>query len=133
MVVVGGIMASCVALLLIPDVGSASILERGIIIASILSAGTLGLFMLGFITRRATRLGAYWGIGACLAFTAWAVLTEPKIRILYLGSFNFNMNPILIGVIGHLIVFSVGYTVSVIFGGHRPDDLDHLTFRKIPR
>ncbi len=132
MVLAGGTLASLVALLLIPDKGSASIMERGIIIASILSAGTLGLFMLGFVTKRATRLGAYSGIVACLAFTSWAVLTSPKLRILDIGSFNFNMNPILIGVFGHLIVFSVGYCVSIIFGGHRPDDIDHLTFRKIP-
>lgn len=129
MVLLGGTLASLVAILLIPDKDSASILERGIIIATILSAGTLGLFLLGFLTRRATRRGAYCGIGACLLFTGWGVLTEPKLRILDLGGFNFEMNPIFIGVFGHLIVFFVGYMVSVIFGGYRPDDLDNLTFR----
>ncbi len=133
MVLLGGILASLVAILLIPKEGSASILERGIIIAVILSAGTLGLFLLGFLTRRATRRGAYCGIAACLLFTAWGVLTGPKFRMLDLGAFNFNMNPILIGVLGHVVVFVVGYTVSIIFGGHRPDDIDHLIFRRIPK
>jgi len=132
MVLVGGTLASLVAILLIPKEGSASILERAVIIAVILSAGTLGLFLLGFLTRRATRLGAYCGIAACLLFTAWGVLTGPHFRILDLGAFNFNMNPILIGVLGHVVVFSVGYIVSIIFGGYRPDDIDQLIFKKIP-
>ncbi len=133
MVLLGGILSSLVAILLIPKEGSASIMERGIIIAVVLSAGTLGLFLLGFLTRKATRRGAYCGIVACLLFTAWGVLTGPEFHLWDLGDFNFNMNPILLGALGHVVVFVVGYTVSIIFGGHRPDDIDNLVFRIIPK
>lgn len=129
MVLVGGLIASWVAILLIPQENSKPIMERVVTIAAILSGGTLGLFCLGFLTTRATRAGCYAGIAACLLLTAWGVLTEPKQHILDLG-FNFRMNPILIGVFSHVILFAVGYVVSVIFGGYRPADLAQLTIAK---
>lgn len=128
MVAVGGLLAASAAILLIPEKGAAPVMERAITIAAILSGGTLGLFCLGFLTRRATRLGCYIGMACCLAFTAWAIATEPRNRLVDLG-FNFEMNPILIGVFGHVVLFVTGYIASRIFGGWRPDDVDRLTFR----
>ncbi|HEX2861341.1 MAG TPA: hypothetical protein VHN79_06860, partial [Lacunisphaera sp.] len=69
------------------------------------------------------------GLAACALFTAWGTLTEPQNRLLDLG-FNFSLNPILIGILGHLIVFVVGYTVSRLFGGYVPPNVDQLTFRR---
>jgi SSS family solute:Na+ symporter len=100
-------------------------------VAAILSGGMLGLFFLGFLTRRATRQGCYVGIAACAVFTAWGTLTEPQNQLLDLG-FNFPLNPILIGVTGHLIVFGVGYAASRLIGGYVPPDVDQLTFRRKP-
>ena len=127
MVLLGGAMAVGVALLLVPKAGLRSVMERGVTIAAILSGGTLGLFFLGFFTRRATRLGCYWGIAACVLFTAWGLLTEPHHRIVDLG-FNFNLNPILIGVFGHAILFGVGYIASLLLGGWKPQNVAELTF-----
>ena len=84
------------------------------------------MFFLGFLTRRATRTGCYIGIISCLLFTAWALLTEPKTRLLDL-SLNFGFNPILIGVLSHIVLFTVGYLASRIFGGYRPENVDRLT------
>jgi SSS family solute:Na+ symporter len=88
------------------------------------------LFFLGFFTRRATRLGCYLGLAACAVFTAWGMLTEPQNRVLDLG-FNFPLNPILIGILGHLIVFGVGYGASRLLGGYVPPNVDQLTFRRV--
>jgi len=129
-VIVGGLVAVGVALLMVPKEGMSSIMERGVTIAAILSGGTLGLFFLGFLTRRATRTGCYAGIAACLLFSAWGLLTEPTHRLVNLP-INFEMNPILIGVIGHVILFSVGYLTSLLFGGYRPADVERLTFRQL--
>lgn len=131
MVAVAGALASAAALLLLPKDGLASIMERGVVIASILSAGTLGLFLLGFLTRRASRTGAYAGILACVIFTAWGIATKgaPDERLLTLP-FNFTWNPILIGIFGHFILFGVGYAVSLVAGGYRPAEVDQLTFRR---
>ncbi|HSH09787.1 MAG TPA: sodium/solute symporter [Oceanipulchritudo sp.] len=128
MVFLAGIVTTLIAILLIPEQGLASVMERGVTIAAILSGGMLGLFFLGFLTRRATRQGCYIGIVSCILFTAWALLTEPKTRTLDLP-LNFDLNPILIGVFSHVILFGVGYLASLIFGGYRPDNVERLTIR----
>jgi solute:Na+ symporter, SSS family len=128
-VAIGGILAAGVAVFMMPSSNSSSIMERGVTIAAILSGGTLGLFFLGFLTRRATRQGCYVGIAACLAFTAWGLLTEPTHRLVDLG-FNYSMNPMLIGVLGHFILFGVGYAASLVLGGWRPANVEQLTFRR---
>ena len=126
MVLLAGLVTMFIAILLIPEQGLASVMERAVTIAAILSGGMLGLFFLGFLTRRATRTGCYIGIISCLLFTAWALLTEPKTRLLDL-SLNFGFNPILIGVLSHIVLFTVGYLASRIFGGYRPENVDRLT------
>lgn len=127
MVLAGGALAAGVALVMAPKDGASSIMERAVTVAAILSGGTLGLFFLGFLTKTATRLGCYVGIGACVIFSAWGMLTEPTSRIVDLG-FNFEMNPILIGVFGHLVLFGTGWLASRLLGGHRPENVEQLTF-----
>lgn len=132
MVITGGTAAALIAWAMIPEKDSASILERGVIIAPIISGGVLGLFLLGFMTRRATRRGCYVGIGVCVVFMAWGICTEPTHRLIDMG-FNFPFNPILIGVFGHIILFTAGYLASLVLGGYRPDDVDRLTFASFRR
>jgi SSS family solute:Na+ symporter len=140
MVAVGGLCAASAALLLIPSSAStAPVMERAVTVAAILSGGTLGLFSLGFLTRRATREGCYVGIACCVIFTTWAILTEPNNQLFQLprwftenavlNSLRFTMNPILIGIFGHFILFGTGYLASRIIGGYRPPNVDRLTFR----
>lgn len=124
-----GALATLVALVMAPKGGAATIMERAVTIAAILSGGMLGLFFLGFFTRRATRGGCYAGLAACALFTAWGTLTEPTRRTIDLG-FNFDLNPILIGLLGHVIVFVVGYGASRLLGGYVPPNVDQLTFRR---
>ncbi len=128
-VLLAGMAAAWIAVTLVPTEGSTPVAEKALVITVIVSAGVLGVFSLGFLTRRGTRRGCYAGIVACLLFTAWGVLTQPGNRMLDLGNLNFEMNPIMIGIFGHLISFGVGYTVSLIAGGHVPDDVDELRFR----
>lgn len=127
-VLVAGAAAAYIGVLLMPTETSAPVAERAVVITVIVSAGALGVFALGFLTRRGTRRGCYAGIVACLLFTAWGVLTEPTTRVIDLGSMNFEMNPIMIGLFGHVISFGVGYVVSLIAGGYVPDDVDELVF-----
>jgi SSS family solute:Na+ symporter len=129
-VAVAGACAIVVALIMVPKNSSATtIMERAVTVAAILSGGMLGLFFLGFLTRRATRRGCYIGLVTCVLFTAWGTLTEPKNQLLNLG-FNFPLNPILIGILGHVIVFVVGYVASRLLGGYVPPNVDQLTFRR---
>ncbi len=128
MVVFGGLMTIAAAWFLLPEKGSAPLMERVITIASILAGGTLGLFCLGFFSRTATRQGCYVGMVVCIIYTTWAILTEPSGRVVDMGAFNFNLNPILIGAIGHFILFASGWIASRIIGGYIPPEVDRLTF-----
>lgn len=127
MIVLAGALTMVAAWLLLPEKGSAPLMERVILIASILSGGTLGLFCLGFLTKTATRQGCYVGMACCAVYTAWAILTEPRHRVVDLG-FNFPLNPILIGVCGHLVLFGTGWLASRWLGGHRPANVEDLTY-----
>lgn len=130
-VLLAGMGAAYIGVLLIPTENSTPVAERALVITVIVSAGTLGIFSLGFLTRRATRRGCYAGIVACLLFTVWGVLTEPTARTVDLGAWNFRMNPIMIGVLGHAVTFCVGYLVSLVAGDQPPEDVDELRFRRI--
>ena len=129
MVVTGGLLATAIAVLLVPKDGAATVNVRAIVIATIISAGSLGLFSLGFLTKRATRAGAYAGIAACVVFTGWALLSMPDAdgRRIVDFRFNWELSPLLIGILGHGILFGVGDGVCVVFGGHRPYGVEELT------
>jgi SSS family solute:Na+ symporter len=82
---------------------------------SIVSAGLAGMFLLAFFSRRANWQGLWIGIGANLIFTGWAILTSGKSQAVDLGDFNYTWPSVMIGVIGHVIVFVVGYLASLFF------------------
>lgn len=128
MVLLAGMIAAYIGILMIPTEDSTPVAEKALVITVIVSAGTLGVFTLGFLTRRATKRGCYAGILACIVFTIWGVATEPSSRNVDLGPMNFDMNPIMIGIFGHLITFGVGYVVSLFAGDRPPPNVDELRF-----
>jgi SSS family solute:Na+ symporter len=95
-----------------------ALVELIVTLGMIFSGGILGLFALGFLSKRATRRGAYIGTGICFAFILWATVTGPlKVNL----GLNFHMHPIMIGVFSHFILFGCGYIASLLFGGYRPE------------
>jgi SSS family solute:Na+ symporter len=103
-------------------IGIGTAMEFGVQLFSIATAGMLGLFMLGALTKRANARGALIGIVACVLFTAWATFTSVKLPalnrvLLDLGPFNYRLHPFLIGVFSHAILFFVGLGASVVLGG----------------
>lgn len=82
---------------------------------AIVSAGLAGMFLLAFFSRRANRQGLWIGLIAALAFTGWATLTGGKYKMLSLGGWNYTWPDVMIGVIAHLIVLSVGWLASWFF------------------
>jgi SSS family solute:Na+ symporter len=102
-------------------IGIGTAMEFGVQLFSIATAGMLGLFALGALTKRANAQGALIGIVACVLFTAWATLTSVKLpalnRVLIdLGPLNYQLHPFLIGVFNHVILFVVGWTASLMIG-----------------
>lgn len=69
-----GLVAVLVAILI--AYYSNRILSFYYMVTSIIAAGLAGLFLLAFLSPRANRQGAYVGVAACLAFTAWGTLTS---------------------------------------------------------
>jgi SSS family solute:Na+ symporter len=103
-------------------IGVGTAMEFAVQIFSLATAGMLGLFALGALSKRATARGAAVGIAACILFTTWATLTSVKLPaldrvVLNLGSFNYPWHPFLIGIINHAILFAVGLAASLMLGG----------------
>lgn len=116
-VAVLGILAVVFSLLWI---GIGTAMEFGVQLFSIATAGMLGLFALGALSKRANAKGALVGIGTCVLFTAWATFTSVKLPalnrvLLDLGPLNYRLHPFLIGVFNHAILFGFGWLASVWF------------------
>jgi SSS family solute:Na+ symporter len=99
-------------------IGVGTAMEFAVQIFSLATAGMLGLFALGALSRRATGKGAIAGIAACIIFTAWATLTAVKLPalnrvVLDLGPLNYPLHPFLIGIFNHAILFGVGLGASL--------------------
>ncbi|HEY1790164.1 MAG TPA: sodium:solute symporter [Verrucomicrobiae bacterium] len=82
---------------------------------AIVAGGLAGMFLLAFLSRRANRQGLWIGIAAMLLFTAWATFTSGNDAAINLGDYNYIWPTVMIGVIGHAIVFVVGWFASLFF------------------
>jgi SSS family solute:Na+ symporter len=82
-------------------------------VSAIASGGLAGLFLLAFLTRRASRRGVWTGIAATLTFTAWATLTLHDKQVIDLGVWNFPWHDYMIGAIAHVVLLVVGYAASL--------------------
>ncbi len=113
MVAVWGILCAIVSMLLARSNGAA--LSLWYTLSAIVAGGLAGLFLLAFLSTRASRAGAYIGIAASLTFTAWATFTLGGS-----GRFSFPYHSYMIGVIGHIILLTVGYGASFVFPNADP-------------
>jgi len=93
-------------------------------VSAIVGGGLAGLFLLAFLTQRASKTGCYLAIGASLLFTAYATLTIDGGKLWNLGPYNFALHNYMIGVIGHLIVFVGGYLLSFVFPNRDAESRD---------
>lgn len=82
-------------------------------VSAIASGGLAGLFLLAFLTSRASRRGVWTGIAATLTFTAWATLTLHDKQVIDLGVWNFPWHDYMIGAIAHVVLLVVGYAASL--------------------
>lgn len=93
-------------------------------VSAIIAGGLVGLFLLAFLVPRAGGAAANAGILASLLFTAWATLTLGGGKLWNLGRFNFPLHDYMIGVIGHVILFAIGYAASFLFPNRSPQNAD---------
>ncbi len=113
--------------------GSEGVLGTIFALYAIFSGGIAGMFLLGIFSRRANKKGLYFGIGASVLFTAYALLTSTPVfwggqerLLLNLGNLNFTHHEYMIGVYSHLLLFGVGYVASLFFKNE--NDITSLTY-----
>jgi SSS family solute:Na+ symporter len=85
-------------------------------ISGVFGGAMLGIFLLGILYRRATRLGSMIGVGAGILVIAWGNFGEG------LGLPGFPLHKILIGVAGTAAILVGGIIASEMTRGVRPVD-----------
>lgn len=112
-VAICGVLTMAFAVMLIHAQGT--VLSIYYAITGIVAGGLAGLFLLAFVSRRAHRRGVWAGVVVSLLFTIWATLTAKNGEFVNLGRWDFPWHPYLIGVVGNVLLFAVGYAGSVIW------------------
>jgi SSS family solute:Na+ symporter len=93
------------------------------IITSVTAAGLLGIYLLGFFTKRGDDRAVLCGIAFALPFSIWMALTSLNWipEALHAPIHNYYA-----GLIGHFLMFVVGFAAALAFPA-RPRDLRDLT------
>lgn len=104
---------------------SQTLQDTGTIIGSLVGGGLLGMYMLGFLTRRGDSRSVGIGILATLLFTTWTLVIrfKPDLVPAFLTA-PFDLYFTII--IGNILMFMVGYFLSLFLPG-RKRDLKNLT------
>lgn len=83
--------------------------DTSTILVSLLGGGMLGLYLLGFFSRRGDARAAWCGIICTLLFTGWTILTNKGLLPEVLSApFDLYYT----GLIGNLLMFAVGYLAA---------------------
>lgn len=133
MIVFSGLLSAAIGALYL-GMGNEGVLGVIFTIYAIFSGGIVGIFMLGFLSKRANRQGVNIGIIVCILFTAYAfftstpVGTNEKKLLLDLGRYNFTHHKLMLGVYSHLIVLVIGYLASLFFP--RPELSPNLVYSR---
>lgn len=135
--VLAGIGAIGVALVYV-NAGNSGVLSVIFTLYAIFSGGIAGMFLLGVFSTRANKKGLNWGIGACVLFIAWALLSstpiglgDEKVLLLDLGSFNYTHHKYMMGVYSHVVIVVVGYLASLCYPSEPVDEsLTYIGWKK---
>ena len=118
-VIVSGLLCIGLALLLVQTRGTA--IQLWYMIASVVSAGVVGLFFLGLMSRLASCVGVYAGIVVAVGFTVWATLTtdfdaaSATYQTFDLGYLKTPVHSYMVGITSTILFIGVGWGVSWFF------------------
>ncbi|MGN1273724.1 MAG: sodium:solute symporter, partial [Thermoguttaceae bacterium] len=104
-----GLVGMGCALLMIRAKG---ILDAYWLLAGIFSGGMVGLFLLGFLSRSATKAAALTGAIVGILVITWMTLSMPKVGLIP-EAFRCPLNELLITVCGTLAILVTGFAVTV--------------------
>lgn len=97
--------------------------DTGSILASLLGGGLLGMYLLGFFTRKGDARAVGFGIVATMLFTAWTLLSGYE---LLPEALLFPFDLYYTGLIGNLVMFFIGFLLGSLLP-KRERDLKNLT------
>jgi SSS family solute:Na+ symporter len=95
-----------------------------VIVMSVFSAGLLGIYILGFFTKKGNAKSVGVGILFTILFTFWVILAQKNILPEFMKP-PFDLYYTII--FGDLIMFILGYTLSALFISKPEKDLKGLT------
>jgi SSS family solute:Na+ symporter len=98
---------------------SRTLQDTSIKLTALLGGGLLGIYLLGFLTRRGDARAVWSGIVCTLAFTLWTMGLLP-------ASWNVPFDTYYTAFIGNLVSFFVGFGASLLWPA-RGRDLEGLT------
>jgi len=104
--------------ILLVESGSNTFQDTAVILGALFSGGLLGLYMLGFFTKKGDARSVGFGIIFTLAFTTWTILSDKQILP---EAFCFPFNLYYIGIGGNFMMFVVGYIVGTILPAKKRD------------
>lgn len=90
--------------------------DTATILISLLSGGLLGLYLLGFLTKSADTRSVWAGIACTMLFTGWITLASKGVLP---EAFSIPFDLYYVGIIGNVILFIIGFTVSRILPGKK--------------
>lgn len=110
--VLWGVVGIGCALLMIRAKG---ILDAYWLLAGIFSGGMVGIFLLGFLSRGATKASALTGAIVGILVITWMTLSMPKVGLIP-EPFRCPLNELLITVCGTLAILLTGFGVTAAMG-----------------
>lgn len=94
-----------------------------IVLSSILGSGLLGIYMLGFLTKKGDARSVTVGIVFTILFTLWTILAEKKILPEFL---KLPFDAYYTVIVGNILMFIFGYFSSYVIP-QKKRNLDNLT------
>jgi SSS family solute:Na+ symporter len=110
-VVISGIAAILLAIVLRKE---KSMVDAFFSFSAIIAGGIVGVFFLGFFTKRCSSKALYVGLAIGIAFVAWATLTNSMEATKYAWLPKFKAHILWVGFFGNIVVFISGYLASLI-------------------
>lgn len=121
LLVAAGMMAGALLLL---HTETTTLIDTFIILTSLLGAGLLGMYLLGFLTRRGDARAVWIGIICTLLFTGWTVIAQyapGRLPALLQVPFDLYYT----GLIGNVLFFVLGFLAASLLPA-RPRAQTHL-------
>ena len=103
--------------------------DTATILASLLGAGLLGMYLLGFLTTKGDARAVWIGIMSTLLFSCWTIMAKYAPDFLPVA-LHVPFDLYYTGIIGNFLLFLIGFTVGTLLSDSKRD-LHNLTIWRL--